>query len=167
MNVTEAAKVLGLTAGATAKDIKTAYRKACSKFHPDRNPAGLEMMKVINEAYSVLECLESIENIETPTGNPDDYADFLNAALSVACTLSGVVVEVCGTWVWVTGETKQHREALKNAGFFWASKKLAWYYRPADYKSTGRGSYSLDDIRSAYGTSQVNGTGRKSLQGAA
>ena len=30
------------------------YRQAALKFHPDRNPAGAEMMKIINAAYDVL-----------------------------------------------------------------------------------------------------------------
>lgn len=167
MNAAEAAKVLGLSHGATEQEIKTAYRRACSKYHPDRNPAGLEMMKVVNAAYAVLQDAGIPEFCNSNDNNPDDYADFLNAALVVACALSGVNVEVCGTWVWVTGETKQHKEALKAGGFFWASKKAAWYYRPADYKSYGRGTYTLDEIRAAHGSNSVQGRKTKALQGAA
>lgn len=29
-------------------------------------------------------------------------------------------IEVCGQWVWVYGDTKPYREALKGAGFRWS-----------------------------------------------
>ncbi|MFN7095305.1 MAG: J domain-containing protein [Burkholderiales bacterium] len=37
----------------TPADIKHAYRKACAIYHPDRNSAGLEMMKLVNKAYDI------------------------------------------------------------------------------------------------------------------
>jgi len=45
MNIKDALSILGLTATADQNTIKAAYRKACTKYHPDRNPAGLEIMK--------------------------------------------------------------------------------------------------------------------------
>src|SRR5438045_7049007 len=50
-------EVLGLTKGASAKEIKAAYRKLARKYHPDVNPgdkASEERFKEISEAYEVL-----------------------------------------------------------------------------------------------------------------
>jgi len=50
-------KILGVDAGADAKEIKDAYRTLAFKYHPDRNqekPQTADMMKAINEAYAVL-----------------------------------------------------------------------------------------------------------------
>ena len=50
-------QILDLDRGASQKMIREAYRKLAFQYHPDRNkddPAALEKMKHINEAYAVL-----------------------------------------------------------------------------------------------------------------
>ena len=54
MKISDAAHILGLTGEITAEIVKKAYRAAAQKYHPDRNPAGLEMMKLVNAAFDVL-----------------------------------------------------------------------------------------------------------------
>lgn len=49
--------ILGVSAQASAKEIKAAYRRRAFEHHPDRNrdtPAAVEAMKRVNEAYAVL-----------------------------------------------------------------------------------------------------------------
>src|SRR3989304_6778496 len=50
-------KILGLNKTATAKDVKSAYRKLARKYHPDLNPNDKDAKKnfqQINEANEVL-----------------------------------------------------------------------------------------------------------------
>ena len=61
MNKYDALNILGIFANSvTQEEIKQAYRKAAQQYHPDRNPASFEMMKLVNSAYESLQHLGNI-----------------------------------------------------------------------------------------------------------
>jgi hypothetical protein len=161
MNIKDALSILGLGAVADQEAIKTAYRKACIKYHPDRNPAGLEMMKAVNVAYQFLHDID-YNGAESPINEEvnSDFGEELNAAINAVVGLSGITIEVCGAWVWLTGDTKAHKNAIKAAGDWWAKKKAAWYFRPPDHKSRNKGDWDLEKIRDTYGSMAVKQSSR-------
>jgi hypothetical protein len=65
--------------------------------------------------------------------------------------------------VWVSGNTKEHKETLKANGFMWASKKQMWYWRAAENKSHGKKNTTMADIRTKYGSEKINPTFRPTL----
>jgi len=149
MNKQEALSILNITGAYTPESIKLSYRKLCSEYHPDRNPLGLHMMQLINAAYELVgECSGDAEE-------EDDFSEnILNALRSVSGL--GLTIEMCGTWVWVSGDTRPHKEILKANGFKWAPKKMMWYFHSGERKSYGRGKFSIDDIRVMHGSKAVN-----------
>lgn len=154
MNIYDAAKILCVSGDVTPKQVKSAYVGACKKYHPVINPAGAEMMKVINVAYEVLQ-----EYSGTIKDEQSDYGELFNEALNAVLPLAGVFVEICGVWLWITGDTRQHKDALKQANFKWAPKKKAWYFRPEQFRSFSRGKASLEEIRAKYGSKRPQGQG--------
>lgn len=150
MNIKDAFSILNISGNVTPSDIKKAYRKATAKYHPDRNPAGLEMMKLINAAYEAIKDFEG----DAEKGKDQNYGETLNAALNAIINL-GLKIEICGAWIWASGNTKIHREALKTAGYLWSPKKTSWYFRPSEYKSYNRSSWSMEKIRSTYGSHTI------------
>lgn len=151
MKITDATQILGLSGQVTPEDVKHAYRQAAMKYHPDRNPAGAEMMKVVNAAYDVLKDYSGEIAQAAPT-DAGSYPDALNAALNAVFGLDGLDIEICGAWVWIDGNTYNHRAALKDAGFRFASKKKRWYFRPEDWRSSSRGNFTMDEIREKHGS---------------
>lgn len=163
MNTHDAAKVLGLSGTLIPEDTKKAYRKAAMQYHPDRNPAGAEMMKIINEAFDTLkDFIGDIAQSEIET--TEDYPEAVNAALNAIIGLEGLEIEICGAWVWVSGNTYARKADLKAANFKFAPKKRLWYFRPEDWKSRSRNTLSMDDIRDKYGSMSAKKNRRKSLQ---
>lgn len=154
MRLQDALNLLGLKPGVGQADIKTAYRKASFKYHPDRNSAGLEMMKAINEAYETLKGYSG-EGFEFAEEEMDlDYGDSFNKALKAAIE-AGLNIEICGAWIWVSGDTRPVKEALKASRYKWARKKQKWYFRPEKYKSRNRSSWSMEKIRTKYGSKNM------------
>lgn len=164
MNINDALTILSIQGQYTPEIIKQAYRKACSTYHPDRNPAGLEMMKLVNVAY------ETLKN-ESGTAKPQESTDIASYGEEIFKALSAIIhlgldIEICGAWAWLHGDTKPHKELLKSSGFRWAPKKMLWYFRPAEYKSKGRGKFSMDEIRLAHGSEKVTSKDRNKLKAA-
>lgn len=73
-------EILGLSKGASAAEIKKAYRKKAIEFHPDKNPGDKEAeakFKKAAEAYEVLsnpKKRHNTINLVTPPLNPVDLA---------------------------------------------------------------------------------------------
>jgi DnaJ-domain-containing protein 1 len=154
MSVKEALSILGLSSFADQEAIKTAYRKACMRYRPNKNPAGLEMMKAVNAAYRLLK--ETAYNgAEHPIQEiiNSDFGDMLNDALNAVIGLDGVIVKIRGASAWLSGNTKEHKEAIKAAGYRWDNKKTAWCYRPTDHKNLNKGDWDMEKTRDAYGGS--------------
>lgn len=152
MNISDAANILSITGELTKDIIKKAYKRAAAKYHPDKKGGNVETMQMVNEAYEALKGYEG-----TVEANDFEYLDNVANAINAVINLAGIEIEVCGNWVWVTGDTKPHKDALgrAGAGFKYARKKKAWFFRPDDFKSAGRGSMSLEDIRSNHGSQRV------------
>ncbi len=57
MNVTEACSLLGIQVGASADEVKSAFKKMATKYHPDKNKeeGAEDYFKQINSAYQFLE----------------------------------------------------------------------------------------------------------------
>ena len=154
MRIADALNILGLEGATDPASCETAYRRAAMKYHPDRNPAGGEMMKAINAAIGAIrEWYKNPDNDPLrPHENPTGYGDELAEALNACAGLDGLEIEICGSWVWVGGNTKAHKTELKAAGFKWGAKKSKWYFRPAGYVKRGKGTWSMDKIRDYHGT---------------
>jgi hypothetical protein len=121
------------------------------------------MMQAVNEAYEKL-MNERFPILVADSEVTSNYGEILNTALNAILNSLGLKIEVCGAWIWVSGETKANKDILKDAGFMWSNQKEMWYFRPQSQKRRYyRGQSSIDAIREKYGSEKINLRFRKSL----
>lgn len=148
---------------ATLSEIKAEYKRLAKVNHPDVG-GDTATMQAINAQYE--EAVERIkrygERTEREAAAQEVPAEFV-AIINAVIGLDSIVVELVGAWLWATGDTYTHKDALKAAGFKWASKKRAWYWHPANASTLGSNK-SLEQIKAKYGAQRVVGTTGKTAQ---
>lgn len=169
MNYQEALNVFGLSGEITEEIIKKTKKVLALKYHPDRNPAGNEMMQMINAAYDFLIAnFEKFSAYQSTAQEGYNYGEMVNDVLNQLMTMNGLIIEVLGNWIWISGNTMNNKDALKALGCFYSGKKKMWYFRPEEHRCTGnRRNHSIDEIREKFGTSgQMRGHGKQQLNAA-
>jgi len=86
----------------------------------------------------------------------DELGEILASKLRELLAISpDLVVEVCGLWIWVTGETKAHHAEIKAVeGMRYAFEKKAWYF--AAVPSYNRKKRSMEEIRNMHGSTHYS-----------
>lgn len=143
---------------------KARYKELVKRYHPDLHPeVGDETIQQINAQYDrIVEKLSRVssdgrtEATEQERKNAQETAEEYRAVILSIINLEGIEIEMCGSWLWVSGNTYFHKEALKRAGFCWSAKKKLWYWRPESQSCAGnRKSHSMGYIRLRYGSAKI------------
>ena len=135
-------------------ELKKAYKAAALKYHPDCGGSDADM-KEINAAYEAkFTELKQIYNStatseKQTTEAPEEFIAIINTLLR----LDGLMIELCGCWLWIGGNTRKHKDTLKAAGCNYAPKKKMWSWHHAkDGSLFYRGNRSMAEIRYKYGS---------------
>ena len=144
----------------TMDELKKAYRRLAVKHHPDCAGGSEIAMKALNNAYdAAVARISRTERRATSSGSAsyDASASASEAAawrdaLMALLKLAGLEIEVCGRWLWITGDTYRHRDALKSLGCRWSGSKKAWYWHAPDDGAYSRRRVDMADIRAKYGS---------------
>lgn len=151
----------------TLEELKKAYRIAAMANHPDRG-GDPEIMKQINTEYDIMfDRLKNIHNAKAEpeqqtTETPEEFRDIVMKLI----ILQGIEIELCGSWIWISGKTYENREALKACGCRFSHNKKMWYWRHEEDSSAYHGKpISMDDIREKYGSDKIGLKFRPALQG--
>lgn len=143
------------------EECKKQYRKLVFQHHPDRGGDD-DAMKQVNAEWEYLR--KHNFNIHmTKDGSvytdhrqtvPDEVTEHFAAIINALVKLDGIVIEICGSFIWLSGETYEYRKALKALGFKWARRKKMWYMAPPNYRKSGP-EMTMNEIRMHYGSKMV------------
>jgi hypothetical protein len=142
-----------------AEQIKSKYRTLAKKHHPDLG-GDEETFKAMNNQYSFV--LAKFMRDGKLTAEECENAILENeayrAAIDAVIHLDGINIELSGTWIWVSGNTRPHSAALKAAKFLWSPNKQEWYFRVAKFCAFNKGKIkSKEEIVHTYGVKEIKG----------
>lgn len=153
----------------TAEEGKSLYRDLLKRFHPDNGETDDSTIKEINAEFS--EWWKRYKNVHASDEsgktfykeNPEqDITPFMDI-LSRIIHLTGIEIEICGSWIWVTGNTYPVHDVLNETGFRWSRSKKAWYWAYDLSNAKYRSHKTLNQIRYQYGSQKVGTTPRPEL----
>lgn len=148
----------------TATDLytlKKEYRQLIKANHPD-NGGDTWVMAAINNEYEMLfNKFKNEHNAKAKadtTGEtkevhetPEQFRDIIEKIINIP----DVEIELCGSWIWVSGNTKTYKDLFKSLGFRWASKKCMWYWRNEEDAVRSKRPASMEYIREKYGSDTI------------
>ena len=124
-------------------EAKKVYKTLAKKLHPDIGGSE-ESFKILNAVYN-----DFIEN-KIYFSNDFKIDLDLEKIISQILHFENITIELVGSWIWLSGDTKEIKDKLKELGFKWASKKKMWYY--GEMKGKSHGEKSIDEIKDKYGS---------------
>lgn len=143
--------------------LRAAYKRLLIKYHPDNNTQDTTgMMQEINAEYDLLfqklkDTYEHSEDYEKQTDRQKQAYDWekdkqLRAIIVALSKFAGLEIELCGTWVYVRGETYPYRKELKVLGMNYNRQKKCWIIHFDDYYKYHKKSVTMSHIRDKYGS---------------
>lgn len=146
-------------------DAKQLYKKLAKEHHPDKG-GDVEIMKLINNEYDFFCKKFSFNSDKSNDESNDDFemSQIFKDAIKNIIHLDDLIIELVGSWIWVTGNTKKHKETLKASKFIYAKNKEAWFFRTDENKRPNKNPMDLEEIKAKYGTSDFKKSNFKSKE---
>ena len=164
MNLIQALSILNPKEKSEA-GLKAAYRKASLKYHPDKG-GDVELMKLVNAAYDFLKKCESWWTGEQArkAKRTTPLTETIQALIDKIKSFPGCKIEIIGSWLWISGNTKPFKEQLKEYGFKFSRNKVAWYYHEDKYRKFSKKNFSMNEIRSMHGSEDIESEANNNKQ---
>jgi curved DNA-binding protein CbpA len=140
----------------TLDEAKKIYWNLAKQFHPDKG-GNEEDFKVLNNSFHAFKPLTEKFQNEAEQWNSKAYANILNELIK----LEGVIIDVIGSFLWLSGNTKKHKEAIKAIdtqdlyNCRWHKNKEMWYFAPIGYRKSSKRDLTLEQIKDFYGGTTV------------
>ena len=137
-------------------EAKKIFKKLAKELHPDVGGCE-ESFKILKNVYD-----DIVEH--KIYFSADCKIDLeLEKIISQILHFGNITIELVGSWIWLSGDTKAIKDILKNLNFKWASKKKMWYY--GEMKGKNLKPKSMDEIKSKYNTQTFKSFEKRKITG--
>ena len=150
----------------TLDELKSEYRRLAMIHHPDVG-GDTATMQAINAEYDRLHNILRDAHNQTADEQHQttETAEEFRTIIETLLRMDGLEVELCGSWLWIGGNTREHKDELKAAGCRWSSNKKLWYWRHAeDGHRWHKGNKTMAQIRTKYGSQTFRSNGSRHLE---
>jgi hypothetical protein len=136
----------------TLDAVKAEYKKLAQQWlvYGD-NPGDATLFDAIEQEYLLISQRPKFKQMAEEV--QQEFIGFPNIVKSLVKL--GLDLEMCGSWLWISGDTISCKEELKEMGLRYSPNKKMWYYRPVWSRSNNSSPTSLDYIRRKYGSDTV------------
>jgi len=132
-------------------EAKKIFKKLAKELHPDVGGCE-ESFKILKNVY------DDIVEHKIYFSNESKIDLELEKIISQILHFENITIELIGSWIWISGDTKTIKEKLKELNFKWASKKKMWYY--GEMKGRNPKQKSMSEIKSKYGCETLKSKGK-------
>jgi hypothetical protein len=124
-------------------ELKQLYKKLAKTWHPDMNKQQdttkifveikeefdklfdkLRHTSTFNSSNNRQQSTSSDNNRQQSTENAEKFREIIDILLKY----DEFNVELVGSWIWVSGNTYNNRQILKDLGFQWSKSNKKWYW---------------------------------------
>ena len=132
-------------------ELRNRYKQLLFQYHPDNNPDKdtTAIMQEINSEYDEL-LKHFTSNQASSQNNYTTETELKNILNEVVKIKADILIELIGTWIWISGNTYSIRKQLSELGFDWAPKKKMWYWGKSTHRCTI--PMEMSTIREKYGS---------------
>ena len=141
------------------EELKKEYFKLNKKYHLDLNKdIDIDIIQAINAEYD--EVFKQVKDkftnkdVEPCTKENKEKSEEFKDIIEVLIKFEKVEIEILGCFIWLDGDTYEHKEDIKKTRFQMV-KKQKWYKSPKGYIRYGDKKYSYNDIQNIYGVVKV------------
>lgn len=141
----------------TLDELRKEYHRLAFINHPDKG-GSTATMQAINDAYDKLSRKLISEDENFSEGRKEweqQISEELREKLDRIIRLTGIVIEMIGNWLWLTGQTFAVRDTLMAEGFKFSHSKSAWYWHKGDYFKKSGVLLSMEEMRELWGQQKI------------
>jgi len=136
------------------EEVNRLYKKLALQYHPDRPGGSVVIIQRINQEYESVTKDPRFKFHQQEEAFRKDYIKFPEIIGHIIHF--DITIEICGNWIWLSGNTKRYSRLLKEIGFFYSPRKQMWYLRPSGWESSNHKPWDNQQIRKRYGSDVID-----------